>query len=469
MNISIDVKKRVESLLIKLPINNSASSIVEKFYSGLLKENNITPLNEAIYLNSLTQQLKSHAWIPEVNDFIVESEFVINENSSYINILSVYENLKKMKGSEFYIQAIKSLEELSNSEICLESVEKIAPYTWVPQIKNLYSFLKENINGVDSSNPNFIVSNIISPILPVSENKFRFYSSGKILELDTTSGSLTESFDKNSLKFENLVECVKFFGINKSNFILGIRNKKIQVDLNESKVQIENKEIELDKINSFLNNSIGLSTANERKQIQLLETLTSNFGEFIVIDESVKIVPVKESNSSYTIFRFNDNLYGQFLNPIMNENSLTVFESVSDILNDIKAKLNYDASSSLGELVKKEQEVSQKNESLQKSLQLKIGKIQDKKNKFIAEAKSQDILNHPKIQETISLLESEITSLLEDITPISEKVNIKIKNDNNKYSCFLSELISESVIKVNTVVNNFNQVSRISRDMIEIV
>lgn len=449
MTIAINLKQRVESLLKKIPIDSSALQLVEQAHTIIVKDDNLTFIKECRILNNLSQSLKNHAWITEVKDFINESDYLLKENNNYIKVLLVSEQLKNGRNASFYKDCIPVLENLAKTELTANDVQTISKFNWISDVRNLYSYLIESVNGIDSGNANFKISSLISPILPISESEYQIYSNGKVLKINNNRFSIVESTNTD-LNFNNLIDCVEEFKITKAETITGIREKKVVIDLENSKIIIEGSEIENSKIPNILSNALGIISVGERKKIILLESLSNNFNNFVEIKEAVKIHPTKLDGVSYTIFNFGGKLYGQFVNPQMKENSLSVFEGAISILKDIKDKINFDASPVVSDLLKKETRLSEITNDIQKTLQLKIARLQDKKINFINIATDEDLFTEPKIQEAISLIDDEILALKAKFTRIDEKVKVSLKGDfrGNKGVCFLSELINENNIKV---------------------
>jgi hypothetical protein len=163
-------------------------------------------------LETAINELKAYSWMNSVGEFIKEGQDFLRKNEVYILIERVIFDLETDKNSSYFSKAINKLRECSDSHNpVMDIVESMADERWIPLVKKLYEYATKLKGSINGENPNFKVSKVYSPIIPIDENTYVFVSGGKVFELNGTT--LSESDRQLSESEKSLVrisESAKF-------------------------------------------------------------------------------------------------------------------------------------------------------------------------------------------------------------------------------------------------------------------
>lgn len=396
-------------------------------------------LNRISLLESAVKELNAYSWVPKIKEFITESTSLINENRTFILIESVIRDLELDRNSKSYEKAIQSLRESSNSETPdFTVIDLLESETWIPLVKRLYEYCKTQKGSITGKNPNFEVEKIYSPVSPVNENQFVFYSSGKLLEY--SNGSLIESGLSVDDSFQSLVKLTESCKISDNKIrVYPSQNSILDVEFsNETKVSLNGKLVESANIESHLISS-GIVKFTEREKLATIGRVLAEGNKIKEIDFGYRIKSNLYEGLSASVFTVGDQIYIQKVNKGMQENTLTLAENATDAVDIVKSFMNYDISESVKTLlVYEKSETERKNVEINKletRIKFLIEKLAEVESaeKTIGESetikKAKDLL-HEQIKEQNQFLSALKGYVSESTSTYDPKVQPNVPKNN---------------------------------------
>ena len=460
------LKAKFNDLLESIDRNNTSRMIVERYYSKLssleisegvyselvgigvdqnnaqhlthnlnLSESNTTvadsySLNRIQILESAIKELKAYSWMPSVKSFITECQNFINENQTYILIESVIRDLELNRNSKSFANAIEKLREASHSKNPDSAIiENLQSEIWIPLVKKLYEWSKNQQGTITGKNPKFQVSKIYSPVEAIDENKFMFHSNGLILEL--VDNKITKSNTAVPEDFKHLIKITESakFGENVMR-INPSPNSVLDISFgNDTKISLNGKVHESKNIETALIAS-GFVRFNETDKLGMVQRAIHEGSKIKEIDFGYRVKSSIFEGLSVSVFNLNDRIFIQKTNHGMKENTIIEANSASDAVDIVKDFMNYDISESVASLLDDERERSER-------LNMELNKVESQ-IKFIIEklAQIEEAERHlgdsEHIAQAKSLLESELKIKNEERSRIQAFI-VEASNDPNGY------------------------------------
>jgi hypothetical protein len=400
-------KNTLYSSILSLRLNTVLEMQKNEIHSSIFSDSDEDKgfISRLSIVENLIKDLKMYNFVPSIKKFIEENEQILEENKLEIAVEKTLHSLKNDKNTKFYEKAIIDLKESFETENPLFSiVENMKQHVWIPSIKNLYEFAKFQKGSITEVNPNFRVTKIYSPVEPINENSFNFYSSGKVLNYN--DGEITESESKTSEDFNFLVSIVESAKITDNNIRFLFNNSILDIKLGEDKKALVNhKIVESKNLRDYL-----LSTAlvpySEKNKVAIFERALEKGSDIKEIDLGYKVTSNIYEGLSCSIFNSNNRIFIQKVNKGMKENSIVEAESPSDAVNIVKNFMNFDISESIKDLIVTESiEIAKRKEETEK-IKNRIAFLMEK----LAEVESveSEIGKNPRILEAKKLLEDQI-------------------------------------------------------------
>jgi hypothetical protein len=411
---TVSLKEKFENLYESIDKNNTSKIIAERYLktiSSIEVNESVEDVDSTYFLNRIKllensiRELRAYNWMPQIKNFIVENEKVLVENKLYILIESTLFNLKRDRNFKFFEKAINKLSEAKDSDNpVFYVVENLGAETWIPEVKSIFEYCKNLKGSIEGENPNFKITKIYSPIEPVNESQFLFYSNGKTLLLD--GQKIEESENLGSDNFKGLVSILESSRISDKQ-IRFYTNKSI-IDVNfgeETTVSVNGKSVDSSILESYLLSG-GHLRYSDKSNIRLYEMAINEGMRIKEIDFGYKITSNLYEGVSASVFNLGGKIYIHKINSGMKENQLIESTSASDAVNIVKSFMNYDISNSVKDILESETLEAEKKE-------VEINKIQ-KRIKFIIEKLAEvekvesELGSTKKIEEAKNILESEL-------------------------------------------------------------
>jgi len=397
-------------------------------------------ISEAFVLESFINDLRPFSWENSVVPVLETLNRTLENRRREVEVLKAYETMKNAPGKELFSDATEQMKnwlvsETKSSDTLIHGLKR---FGFNPMVRNLVSFLSmyENENSgkfnVGFDNNVCKIENVYSPIY-VNENETMFYSSGKFLKLNQDNGIIQEcNMDEVPAELQDQAAIV-------SDRDVKIDNNKISLNIGNNKVEIvftnESKEVYIDgkRINeSDLPVAVSVTTNNllegSNNRVAKAVFVAKNAEEIVDIDFGKKIRSKVYENVEVNIFKTDNAIYVQTVNPAMRLNKM--YEAnATQAISIIKDFIKYDISESLTEFLEGEQAFlsvmkNDKNEIV-KNIEILEGELR----KLDVVKESNPLLANS--QELIALEES-IENEIDNLKDRWNEINVEISRFENR-------------------------------------
>lgn len=407
----------IKAISENLPANyqtTAIKTIAEKYFQLSNTPGNV---HSVIARNFITE-LNQYSWIDKITEVVNEITTALNENVVSIMLNEAYTRLKSSNQSSYYVNAItdiKEMLELTESELREQGVYKLAPHSWISEVKSVVSQINYVNRDLNENSSHTIVKKF-SPIIE-HDGGYVFNLHGRSYKVKDNEIS---AIDPKQLAAQYLtliaVEENFKFSHNKMTFYKG--KHVYEINLNEGKktVTLDGRELLFGESAQLKN--LLMSTAhfgiNEMHTMDMVVAAYENADKFVELDFVQSIMPRNARGVVANIMRIGENVYLNKINTSMKINEFSKIENATKAVEIVKEFVGYDISSSVEDLLSEDVKTSRiieskKNELLDKITFLKEQKSdlskQDTTNEYISGA-------NKLITEEIEKYQRELNSIL---------------------------------------------------------
>ena len=416
-----NIKLEIFNFRKNLSVDQEEVSSILESYMSLLND-----VSEKQVVVSLCERLKPYTYDKEIKGFLESLSTDLKDYELLYELKHLYSVLNTKNQGELYRQHINVLLQtinLDNDQDRLSKVlNELAIYNWVPEIKLFF----HNLTKSPEKRSNLLSGGKASPLYTIVEQVEGGYlalirDSWFYLSEDNIEKTLLETHIKDQDKIKllrNLATAMNYSSITEDrvnfriseNLTIGISvNKKGQYYINEDALEKETT------LESLFNSAI-IPLVNKNFYPLIVET-SENIGKFVELDIVKKVTnminPYLElyafnyKNSTY-IYRC-DERYGH---------SLYKYDSVIEIVNEVKNDLNYDLTYFYENKLEKEVVIKRKLEDKEKEVSLKLENVKfniDKLNTSLEHIGESEVLREAlgNLIKRKDILENEILAIKE--------------------------------------------------------
>jgi hypothetical protein len=401
-------KNTLYSTILSLQLNTVLEMQKNEIHSSIFsneKEEDAGFINRLSIVENLVKELEMYNFVPSVKKFIQENKEIFEENKLEIAVEKTLHFIKNNKNSKFYETAISKLEESVKGEDPISSIlENMKEHNWIPEIKRLYEFCKTLRGSMTSQNPNFKVSKIYSPVEPINESEYLFYSSGKLLSYN--GSEINESNSSISEDFKSLVYIMESSNITQNGIRFRFNNSILDVKLGEKKeILVNNKLVESKNLSNYLLNS-SLASYGDKNKIALFERAYTQGSDIKEIDLGYKVSSNIYEGLSCSIFTIKNKIFIQKINESMKENVIVIAESANDAISIVKNFMNFDISESVKFIAESEKIKSDEIKIESQKIKNKINFLMEKLSEV--DSLELEIGKSDKLTEAKNIIKNEI-------------------------------------------------------------
>lgn len=347
------------STLNELP----AGKILLDKYESLILHNGIS---EAFVFESFLNDLKSFSWETSVVSVVENLNQIFANRRREIEVVKVYESIKAAPGKDLFSDATSQMKNwlISENHVSDTLIHGLKRFGFNPLVRNLVSFLSlhENSNpnkfnlGVDNNICH--VTNIYSPIM-VTESGSIFFSSGKFLAIDDASKTINEcSVEDVPVDFQNkaLVVVDREVRIDGDRISLNVGKSKVDIvfENEQKRIYLDGKHIHEADLPAAISVTTNNLLENSNYKAAKAAFIAQTADEIVDIDFGKKIKSKLYEGVEANIFKYENRIYVQTVNPAMRLNK--IYEAnATQAINIIKEFIKYDISESLTEFLQGEQ------------------------------------------------------------------------------------------------------------------
>jgi hypothetical protein len=305
--------------------------------------------------------------------------------------------------------------ELTESELREQGVYKLAPHSWISEVKSVVSQINYVNRDLNENSSHTIVKKF-SPIIE-HDGGYVFNLHGRSYKVKDNEIS---SIDPRQLAAQYLtliaVEENFKFSHNKMTFYKG--KHVYEINLNEGKktVTLDGRELLFGESSQLKN--LLMSTAhfgiNEMQTMDMVVAAYENADKFVELDFVQSIMPRNARGVVANIMRIGENVYLNKINTSMKINEFSKIESATKAVEIVKEFVGYDISSSVEDLLSEDIKTIRIIESKKNELLDKITFLKEQKSDLSKQDTTNEYINgaNKLITEEIEKYQRELNSML---------------------------------------------------------
>jgi len=392
------------------------STIVEKILTGY------DNYSEKEIKKVLNEKLIKYAYDTEVKNLLEKVDTEIESNSLTYELKDLYKQIERQNQGMIYRQPLNTVLEIINKpddDSKMESIlNELQIYDWVPQIKKFIFELTKNPvdrqNMINSGkgdklytlvekldNGNYMVF-VADRWFILDENNIEqtllednIDNDDRIRELRIIEQAMTLSEFKDGIFYLKIDE----------NLTIGLSTKDKALFVNDEKLDTETT------LENIFNSPI--IPYLKKDYFSLLNTLKENLNNIVELDVSIKVSNILNPFLEAYVFNYKDKMY-LYNKDMRTGSSFYQYESVNEMIRDIKKELDYDLSSFLENKLSKEMKKLRGLEDKEKVLESKIKDVQESVD---------ELKNEPELLESNKELKLTFDNLLLYKHQLTNKLN----------------------------------------------
>jgi len=368
-----DISSLVEGYIINYD-NFSEKELVKSINEKLLKYTYDTDVKR--FLESLDSEMKTYPLVYELKD--------------------LYKRVERENQGMLYRQPLNTILEIINKpddDARMESIlNELRVYDWVPQIKSfVFNLTKSPLERQNMSNSG--KGDKVFTIVEKVENGYMAFVADRWFMIDDKEVKqiLAEDYiaDDDKIKEIRVLEqCMKLSTIENEKVTFKIdENVQLSLSTKNDKAMFINEE-KLDAETTLENvfNS-PIIPYLKRDYFLLISTLKENLNNLVELDIALKVTNILNPYLESYAFNYKDKMY-LYAKDIRTGSSFYQYESVNELINDVKKDLDYDLTHFFENKLSNELKKLKTLEDREKSIEIKIKDI----NEAIDELKNEQAL-----------------------------------------------------------------------------
>lgn len=424
---------------------------VKEAYQNLLKGDlmhypTIKPMIESMkhHIDSLPEYvtaphfigaLEQYSWNTDLKNDLTKIAEAIEKYQEDIKLTNFIHEFKNSSGyylSKMFMNELDSYF-IDRTEANRKNVlEKINPYLFDANIKQLHSILLETENGfqIDASGE-VLIEKLYSPVL-INESSDIFFASGRFLQKTNEKVNILteEEFNRLPKDFVNLCVFMSQPNVtvyeNKITVMTESGNKKVEIITEKETpiLKLNDKEMSYQTFTKYFMNE-GVFRKSDNTVLQQIAILFENVNNIYEIDYAKRIVSKLNKSQWIDIFKTNENISIVKVDESQKINEFITNINATQTKGIVLEHLRYDISESLQDLLPAEK-AKLENLTKQKSELIEAIKLlTDKKISVLEQIQANPILKASK--EVATLIEA-IDIELDNLKEQSHAVNNMIKS-----------------------------------------
>lgn len=339
-------------------------------------------LSEKRIIGQLNEKLKIYSYDKEVVSFLENLNMDMNSNQLTYNLKDLYKMLEyKNQGGNVYRPALVTTLEIINTEEDSDKMNKIVNelsiHDWIPEVKHFMYNLTQSPEKKLNFNNSGEAKNVYTIVETVENGHIALVDdSWFLLKEDSIEKTLLESHVKDEkLKvLRTLQTALQFAEVNDSKVTFRI-SESLNISMNQKNKELfinndkTNKETTLESL--FASPIIPIINKNF---FPLIKETFENIGKFVELDV-VKLI--ENRNNTFLkkyVFNYKENNYIYTCDKRFG-NSLYKYESVNELINDVKNECKYDVSEFYKSKLTGEQKVVRALEDQERMISIDIDEL----------------------------------------------------------------------------------------------
>ena len=368
-----DISSLVEGFIINYD-NFSEKELVKSVNEKLLKYT--YDYDVKLFLEGLDTEMKSYPLVYELKD--------------------LYKRVERENQGMLYRQPLNTILEIinkSDDDSRMEAIlNELRMYDWVPQIKSfVFNLTKSPLERQNMANSG--KGEKVYTIVEKVDNGYMAFVSDRWFMIDDKEVKqiLAEDYIEDDDKIREirvLEQCMKLSTIENDKISFKIdENVMLSLSTKNDKSMFINEE-KLDSettLENIFNSPI--IPYLKRDYFMLINTLKENLNNLVELDVAVKVTNILNPYLESYAFNYKDKMY-LYSKDIRTGSSFYAYESVNELINDVKKDLDFDLTHFFENKLSKELKQLKTLEDKEKSIELKIKDV----NEAIEELKNETAL-----------------------------------------------------------------------------
>lgn len=333
----------------------------------------------------LNEKLLKYTYDVEVKKLLEKIDNEIESNTLVYDLKDLYKKVERQNQGMIYRQPLNVILEIINKQdddSRLESIlNELKIYDWVPQIKkfiyNLTESPMERQNMTDSGKCNKIYT-----IVEKVNNGYVVYIADRwflLNENEIKQTLLEDNINDNEERLRELrllEQVIKLSEIENDTFYLKVdENLTIGLSTKDKSIFINGEKLDVETTLENIFNS-PIIPYLKKDYYLLLNTLKENIDNMVDLDVAVKVTNILKPHLEIFAFNYKDkmNIYTKDLRV---GSSFYEYESVNELIRDIKNELDYDLTTFFENKLSKEMKKLRSLEDKEKVLEKKVKDVED--------------------------------------------------------------------------------------------
>ena len=380
--------------------------------------------------NILNERLFKYTYDTEVKNLLETVENEIESNTLVYDLKDLYKLVERQNQGMIYRTPLNTILEIINKaddDSRLESIlNELKLYEWVPQIKKfIYGLTQSPIERQNMTNSG--KGNSVYTLVEKTNNGYltfvadRWFSLNENEVVQTLLEDHVEDLDR--VRELRILEQVMNLAIIENNILylkvdedltIGLSTKDKSLYINEEKLDAETT------LENVFNSPI--VPYLKKDYFVLLNTLKENLNNMVELDVAIKVDNILNPHYEAYAFNYKDKMY-LYSKDMRTGSSFYQYESVNELIRDIKKELDYDLTPFFENKLSKEMKKLRTLEDKEKVLEAKIKDVQDSID---------ELQNEPELLESSADLKLTFDNLLLYKHQLNGKIN-ELKNYRTQY------------------------------------
>ena len=366
------------------------SSLVESYLI------NYDYFSEKELVKSVNEKLMKYTYDADVKMFLEGLDTEIKSYPLVYELKDLYKRVERDNQGMLYRQPLNVILEIVNKEnddARMESIlNELRVYDWVPEIKKfIFNLTRSPLERQNMTNSG--KAEKVYTIVEKIGDGFTAYIADRWFKIDEKSVQqvLLEDCisDEDKIKeFRILEQCIKLSTIENDRISFKI-DENVSVSLstkNDKSLFINEEKLDAETTLENIFNS-PIVPYLKRDYFVLIDTLKENLNKLVELDIALKVTNILNPYLETYVFNYKNNMYS-YNKDIRTGSSFYQYESVNELINDVKKELDFDLTYFFENKLSKEMK---KLKTLEDKEKLIEGKIRDA-NEAIEELKAEQAL-----------------------------------------------------------------------------
>jgi hypothetical protein len=383
--------------------------------------NQVDYYSEKQIINSLNERLSIHTYNKDVKSLLENLNNDLKEDTLTYNLKDLFKVIESKNQGMIYRQPLNIILEIINTEDESDRMNKIlnelAIHDWVNEIKVFIHNLNNNpqqkanlLNGGKANNVYTIVEQVENGHLALIDNSWFFLSEDKVEK------TLLEDHIKDAEKIHNLRELQTAIGYAE------ITNDRVDFKIDENitvGISVENpgetfiNEDKLEKDTSIANIfNFPIIPIAKKQFYPLIESISKNIDKIVDLDVVKHVTNIGNPFVECYVFNHGENLY-LYRKDSRQGTSFYKYESVIELVNDVKNDLQHDLTYFFENRLDKETKQKRQLEDKIREIQVNLDDVE--KNSDKVEASIKMLGESKELSAALTMLEKKKQELLVDL------------------------------------------------------